>query len=451
LPISKKYSFLIAGVVIASIIGVMVIGLPQDIEDSVPKPSDDNVTKPSTVKSEISITSVDKIKETSELVIAGISKVSSEGTQLVEVKLDDGEYFPATPNSPGDWSEWSITLDTSTLDDGTYNLVARVMDNSGNEELDDVSFNLNLNPITITNPPYDVIVAEGPITITGNIDTQRIEANVVEVKIDDGEYIAATPNSPGDWSEWSITLDTSTLDDGTYNLVARAIDDSGNEEWDNRLINYLSSIEPIEMHDDFSDGKYDMELGTVSPDGNWFAVWHDEGYLGITEDFQDKNNNVFVVESGVVGEITDTKSAMILSTHQYKNFKLSVDVRTDKQTRLNDPPNAWEVGWLVWTYKDPTHFNYFLLKTNGAEMGKYDGGVNPTHQKILFTNSSAQTSIGDWTNWQVLMQDSHMTIFVDDVEILDFYDFSSFDTGRIGFYLEDASVSFDNFEIVPLP
>jgi len=34
--------------------------------------------------------------------------------------------------------------------------------------------------------------------------------------------------------------------------------------------------------------------------------------------------------------------------------------------------------------------------------------------------------------------------------VFNFDDFSSFDSGKIGFYLEDASVSFDNFVISPL-
>jgi len=355
LPLSKNKIILISAVIFVSIIGVLIFSLPQVTEDNLPITTTNNVTKQDTGISQIIITSVKRIEDTSNLMVYGMSQTSgSEGTKIVEVQLDDAEYKPATPKEAGDWSEWSITFDTSTLTDGTHNLAARVTDNSGEEE------------------------------------------------------------------------------------------------WDSRLFSYLSSIAPIELHENFSDGIYDMELGTISPDGNWFAVWHDGGYLGVGEDFQDNSNYVFVVESGSVDKITETKSAMILSSREYKNFKLSVDVRTDRQTRQNDPPNAWEVGWLVWTYKDPTHFNYFLLKSNGSEMGKYDGGVNPTHQKILFTNPSVQNLIGQWTNWEVIVQDSHSTILVDGTEVFDFDDFSSFDSGRIGFYLEDASVSFDNFAIIPL-
>ena len=52
------------------------------------------------------------------------------------------------------------------------------------------------------------------------------------------------------------------------------------------------------------------------------------------------------------------------------------------------PPNPWEVGWIFWhavgNGTDPidrTHFYYFLVRTNGVEVGKYDGGTNPKSQK----------------------------------------------------------------------
>ena len=451
MPLSKNKIILISAVIFVSIIGVLIFSLPQVTEDNLPITTTNNVTKQDTGISQIIITSVKRTEDTSNLMVYGMSQtLGSDGTKIVEVQLDDAEYKPATPKEVGDWSEWSITFDTSTLTDGIHNLAARVTDSSGDEEWDSRSFSYNLNPITITNPPYDAIVSGGSITITGTTSTESDGTKIVEVQLDDAEYKPATPKEVGDWSEWSITFDTSTLTDGIHNLAARVTDNSGDEEWDGRLFSFLSSTAPIELHENFSDGTYDMELGTISPDGNWFAVWHDGGYLGVVEDFQDKSNHVFVVESGSVDKITETKSAMILSSHEYKNFKLSVDVRTDRQTRQNDPPKAWEVGWLVWTYKDPTHFNYFLLKSNGSEIGKYDGGVNPTHQKILFTNPSVQTSIGQWTNWEVIVQDSHSTILVDGTEVFDFDDFSSFDSGRIGFYLEDASVSFDNFTIIPL-
>jgi hypothetical protein len=450
LTLSKNQIFLISTVIVISVIGVLVFSISQNTEDKLPE-TINNVTKQDTTTSQIIITSVKRMEDASNLIVNGMSQTSeSKEIKIVEVQLGDAKYKSATPSKAGDWSEWSITLDTSTLDDGTHSIVARVIDDFGDEELDGRSFNYNLNPITITNPPYDAIVSGESITITGTTYLENEEIKIVEVQLGDAEYKPATPSKAGDWSEWSITLDTSTLTDGTHSIVARVIDNSGDEEWDTKFFNYISSTSPIKLHEEFSDYLYDMEPGTISPDGNWFAKWHDDGYLGVTKDFQDNNNNVFVVESGSVDKITETKSAMILSSHEYKNFKLSVDVRTDRQTRQSDPPNAWEVGWLVWSYNDPTHFNYFLLKSNGSEMGKYDGGVNPTHQKILFTDTSVKTSIGKWTNWEVIVQDSQTTILVDDTIVFDFDDFSSFDSGRIGFYLEDASVSFDNFTITPL-
>jgi hypothetical protein len=90
------------------------------------------------------------------------------------------------------------------------------------------------------------------------------------------------------------------------------------------------------------------------------------------------------------------------------------------------------------------------VKTNGAEVGKYDGGENPIGQKILKTSSSPKASIGQWMDWDIIVKGNHITIFVDGTRVFDFDNASSFDTGTIGLYAEDAEVSFDNVVIVPL-
>jgi len=272
----------------------------------------------------------------------------------------------------------------------------------------------------------------------------------VEVKLDDGPYKIATPKADDDWSEWSVSFDASSITDGTHSASARVLDDDEDKGWYSRDFSYLSNTLPIEIHDDFSEELYSMNLGGLSPNKNLFAIWHDNGTLGVIDDYANEGNNVFLVQSGIVTEKNKTKSALVLSSHEYKNFKLSVDVRTDQQLRKNDPPNAWEVGWVIWTYQNPTHFNYFLLKSVGAEYGKYDGGVNPTNQKKLYTSSLPTTSIGEWSHWEIIVKDTHVTIFVNDGLVFEFDDFASFDTGRIGFYLEDAAVSFDNLKIIPL-
>jgi hypothetical protein len=90
------------------------------------------------------------------------------------------------------------------------------------------------------------------------------------------------------------------------------------------------------------------------------------------------------------------------------------------------------------------------VRTNGAEVGKYEGGVNPIDQRILKTSSSPKALIEQWMHWDIIVKDNHITIIVDGATVFDFDDVSSFDSGTIGLYAEDAAVSFDNVVIVPL-
>jgi hypothetical protein len=90
------------------------------------------------------------------------------------------------------------------------------------------------------------------------------------------------------------------------------------------------------------------------------------------------------------------------------------------------------------------------VKTNGAEVGKYEGGVNPIDQRILKTSSSFEATIGQSMHWYVIVRGNHNTVIVNGATVFDFDDVSSFDTGSIGLYAEDAEVSFDNVVIVPL-
>jgi len=201
------------------------------------------------------------------------------------------------------------------------------------------------------------------------------------------------------------------------------------------------------MYDDFSSGPYKLLPGTMSPNGKWLGMWDAGGTLEVKQDAFDKNNYLFVVESGFV--LNDTRSGLVLSTAEYKDFVLSLDVRNDKQLREPNP-NSWEVGWIFWRYVDNTHFNYFTLKPTGSESGKYDGGVNPTDQLFIQATQFPSTSIGKWDHIDIIVKGNHVVIAVNGILAQEFDDITSFEKGKIGFYCEDASVSFDNVYITPI-
>src|SRR5205807_1321093 len=100
---------------------------------------------------------------------------------------------------------------------------------------------------------------------------------------------------------------------------------------------------------------------------------------------------------------------------------------------------------------DPTHHYYIALKTSGQEIGKYDGGTNPASQIILRTSPHPPAEVGEWDHLDLTVANNHIVAVIDGVKTFDFYDTSSFNSGKVAMYCEDSRVSFDNVHIDPLP
>ena len=372
--------------------------------------------------------------------------IYGSGVKSVEVRVDNGEYTTAK-SIGGMWSYWSITLDMHSS--GSKRIMARVIDNAGNQNWGEItviiSGNTDRTPpsIEISQPPDNALIPEDKVVVAGRASDDMSGVKKVQVRVNDGPYTDASPSSPGNWSSWSITLEFTSKAAAAYKIFARVSDNAGNQNWDD-----VDITRPF--FDDISGRRYRLAPGDISPNGKWYGVWDGSVAFGVKQDQNDSSNNIFYEKTAAVTTKSQTESALVLTTQKFEDFKLSVDVRTDKQTRQNSAPNSWEVGWIIWKWNDNTHFYYFLVKTNGAEVGKYDGGVNPTDQRILKTSSSPKASVGQWMHWDIIVKGNHITIIVDGTRVFDFDNASSFDSGTIGLYTEDAAVSFDNVVIVPL-
>jgi hypothetical protein len=97
--------------------------------------------------------------------------------------------------------------------------------------------------IKITSPLTGSTLSQqnGKITVQGTA-SDNSGLQVVELRIDDGNYAAATPKAADDWSIWSIAIDVGSS--GSYRLVSRATDKAGNQAWDS--INVSVSILPAD-------------------------------------------------------------------------------------------------------------------------------------------------------------------------------------------------------------
>ena len=98
--------------------------------------------------------------------------------------------------------------------------------------------------IIITSPSNSSQIPAGKVLVSGNAsDADVANIQTIGVKIDDADYIDATPQAPGDWSNWSINLDVPAP--GPHILKARADYGAGEQTWSigNLLVNVLSNAE----------------------------------------------------------------------------------------------------------------------------------------------------------------------------------------------------------------
>ena len=213
---------------------------------------------------------------------------------------------------------------------------------------------------------------------------------------------------------------------------------------------YLSGRPTLE--DNFNGPAYALKHGGTSPNGLWHAVSDGGGSLGVEPDpdfprsNNSLNNHVFYEYAKTPSSSRDTASVLALSNAQFHNFQMSLDARTDKQLRESSP-HPWEVAWVIWRWVDNTHFYYFVQKTNGIEVGKYDGGANPASQIIIQSQTSHPVTIGKWTHWEIFVLDSKILISINGDRVFSIEDSSSFDAGKIGLYSEDSKVSFGRVAI----
>ena len=165
------------------------------------------------------------------LVIEGTSS-DNVVVSAVEVKMDTGAYATATPKAPGDWSTWTISISVGSA--GQHRILSRATDSSGNQNWNSIYVNAitavdTTKPsISITSPASGSTVPAGQVTIRGTASDSGSGVKTVQVRVDTGAYVTATPVAPGDWSSWSVTVN---MGSGTHRILPRATDNAGNQNW----------------------------------------------------------------------------------------------------------------------------------------------------------------------------------------------------------------------------
>lgn len=182
------------------------------------------------------------------LTVSGAASDSGSGIRSLRARLDGGALVDVAPKASGDWSSWSVSL--GSLAEGQHVIYASAVDRAGNAKETRVDLTAKAKEvyamdttaplISITQPAGGskvIITGDGTITIRGSASDVGRGVKIVELRIDEGAYRAATPKAPGDWSSWSISMPISI---GERRLVPRATDFAGNQAWNSVYITAVS-------------------------------------------------------------------------------------------------------------------------------------------------------------------------------------------------------------------
>ncbi len=216
----------------------------------------------------------------------------------------------------------------------------------------------------------------------------------------------------------------------------------------------------LNLYDNFENSSlYTLKPGQTSPDGRWVASHTGYGPVGVRQD--PINGNHYLLERPRISTSpNETHSSLMLTTKQYSDFELDLDMKTSGQLRHNSNPNPWETAWILWHHTDQFHWYAFSLKTNGFQIEKKDNNRQDDSAEIyLYSNSFPTVKMSQWQHVKIRHEGSntntpHIQIWVDGIKIVDFIDnnktvlnSTKMSHGSIGLYNEDSSVAFDNIYI----
>jgi hypothetical protein len=147
--------------------------------------------------------------------------------------------------------------------------------------------------------------------------------------------------------------------------------------------------------------------------------------------------------SAVPTSPAETHSALITTKKTWTDSTISFTTTTLDQLRTGSAPNTWEVGWVMFRFRDLENYYYFIVKTNGIELGKKQGS---DAQIFLATGDLPALAVGRPTAVQVQVKGARIRVSVDGTQVIDFTDPHPLaGAGSVGLYEEDSQVRFDSF------
>jgi hypothetical protein len=185
--------------------------------------------------------------------------------------------------------------------------------------------------------------SDGIILVTGTSSDAGSGVKVVEVRLDGGSYIAATPKAAGDWSAW--TASPGTLSQGSHRIYAKAIDNAGIQGTTDITVEYrisdLSSRSKL-----FATVLPYVSLATQSDiyAPHMTATDDSKLHVGLNRGFTDAQltmvkslDGIHGVEFFSLAEIRQYAATIKAKGFDYVSYDLEPGATYSPQSEVNDP------------------------------------------------------------------------------------------------------------------
>ena len=166
----------------------------------------------------------------------------------------------------------------------------------------------------------------------------------------------------------------------------------------------------------------------------WKTWWGDQSYAG----------GGVTLSSRVPTSPAETHSSLITTKRTWQDSTISFATTTLRQLREGSAANPWEVGWVLFRFTDLENYYWFMLKTNGFELGKKQGSDT---QIFLVTGALPAAAVGQERQIQVRTDGPRIQVAVDGQAVVDYTDPNPLGAGSVGLYEEDAQARFDSLSI----
>jgi hypothetical protein len=176
----------------------------------------------------------------------------------------------------------------------------------------------------------------------------------------------------------------------------------------------------------------------VSFAGQWRTWWGAATFGSATS-----GSGAVTLASAVPTSPGETHSALITTKKTWRDSTISFNTTTLDQLRRGSAPNTWEVGWVMFRFRDLANYYYFIVKTNGFELGKKQGS---DAQIFLATGDLPRLTLNRSHAVTLHVQGARIQVAVDGNQVVDFTDPNPLaGSGSVGLYEEDSHVRFDSF------